>query len=103
MGKVLSCFATERKHNDVTLPVAHVFTDVEHAIIFGYRNRYVQDVIDGQFQFGEQYISTSHRRRNIDLAGAQIGVAVGAQLQCARVKADDSVLFGSCGALRLGR
>eukprot|EP00959_Pyramimonas_sp_CCMP1952_P356199 7459723-Pyramimonas_sp.AAC.1 len=46
---------------------------------------------------------TSHRHRNIDLGGVQIGAAAEAQLQRARTQAGDYVMVGYCGAFRLGR
>ena len=102
LGKVISCFAPERKHKDVKTSVVHVYNQVEHTTTFGYLNSYVQDVVEGRFQFDEQYISTS-KRRKLDIAGIQMDTSAEAALKCGGVKRDDYVLIRTGGALRLGR
>ncbi|CAK0816791.1 unnamed protein product, partial [Prorocentrum cordatum] len=99
LGRVISCFAPERKHKDVKTSVVHVYSQVEHTTTFGYLNCYVQDVVEGRFQFDGQHISTSKRR----IAGTQMDTSTAAALKCGGVKRDDYVLIRTGGALRLGR
>ncbi|CAK0812650.1 unnamed protein product, partial [Prorocentrum cordatum] len=102
LGRVISCFAPERKHKDVKTSVVHVYNQVEHATTLGYLNCYVQDVVEGRFQFDEQYISTS-KRRKLDIAGIQMDTSTAAALKCGGAKRGDYVLIRTGGALRLGR
>lgn len=47
VGKLLSCFVTERKHREVKRSALHIFRHMEHTVLFDLVNKCFQQVIEG--------------------------------------------------------
>jgi hypothetical protein len=47
LGKLLSCFVTERKHRDVKHSALYVFRHIEHTVLADVVNKAIEQVIDG--------------------------------------------------------
>ena len=56
IGKVIGCFATERKHKDLKRHVLHVFRHVEYTTTVGYLNAWCQSIISGSFHYNPRFL-----------------------------------------------
>ena len=59
LGKVIGCFAMERKHKDVKRHVLHVFNHVEYTCTVNYLNAWCQSIVTGTFCYGPRGLINS--------------------------------------------
>ena len=52
LGKVIGCFAMERKHKDVKRHVVHVFRNLEYSCTINYLNAWCESIATGDFRYG---------------------------------------------------
>ena len=52
LGKVIGCFAMERKHKDVKRHVVHVSRNVEYSCTIHYLNAWCESIATGNFRYG---------------------------------------------------
>ena len=99
VGKLISCFTTERKHKDVKANCLHVFRHVEHTTTMNFVNEYVQLMTSGDFQFSPKYLMnpTALNMNSVGLPVLQCSVK--AQLQIGEVRRGDLLLAELCGTI----
>ena len=60
LGKVIGCFAMERKHKDLKRHVLHVFRTVEYTTTVNYLNAWCQSIVSGTFRYGPRGLINAH-------------------------------------------
>ena len=66
IGKLISCFCTERKHKDVKMMVLHVFRNVEHTTTVDFVNYFVQGCIKGRIRFDSRCMINPREYKAVD-------------------------------------
>jgi hypothetical protein len=97
VGKLLSCFVTERKHRVIKDIALHVFRNLEHTVIHDVVNQQIEQMIHGVDIFKEMFLVSPHTINGDDGTVAQSSTQV--VLPCGMVRAGDIVMFrdSSCG------
>ena len=97
VGKLLSCFVTERKHRVIKDIALHVFRNLEHTVIHDVVNQQIEQMIHGVDIFKEMFLVSPHTINGDDGTAAQSSKK--AVLPCGLVRAGDIVMFrdSSCG------
>ena len=60
LGKLLSCFVTERKHRDIKASALHVFRHIEHTVLADVVNKQCQQMVGGVELFMERFLVSPH-------------------------------------------
>ena len=97
VGKLISCFATERKHRVIKDIPLHVFQNLEHTVIHDVVNQQIEQMIHGVDIFEEMFLVSPHTINGDDGTVAQSSTK--AVLPCGMVRAGNIVMFrdSSCG------
>ena len=99
LGKLLSCFVTERKHRHIKDSALHVFRHLEHTVLHDVVNKQCQQMVEGVELFKEEFLV--HPRLVSDVPDLRRSTR--AVLQIGGVHTDDIVwLTGAkCGRAKM--
>ena len=89
LGKVLSCFVTERKHRSVKAAALHVFRHIEHTTLATVLNNMCQQVIEGHCLFQRQFL-VSPKRFDL-LSDYHLNRSTSAVLDCGLISKGDVI------------
>ena len=92
LGKLLSCFVTERKHRHVKDSALHVFRHLEHTVMYDVVNKQCQQMLEGVELFKEQFLE-----RPCDVPGVPyLRRSTRAVLKCGGLYVGDVVYTAAC-------
>ena len=92
LGKLLSCFVTERKHRHVKDSALHVFRHLEHTVLYDVVNKQCQQMLEGVELFKEQFLE-----RPCDVPGVpNLRRSTRAVLKCGGLYVGDVVYTAAC-------
>ena len=95
LGKLLSCFVTERKHRTIKDSALHVFRHIEHTVLADVINKQCHQVVEGTDLFNETFLVDARELSNGMLRSNKAVLAVGS------MKANDIVWLkdARCGSV----
>jgi hypothetical protein len=86
LGKLLSCFVTERKHREVKESALHVFRHIEHTTLVDLVNKSFEQVLSGHDLYKATFLI---RPAAVDVGGRAFRRSRGAVLRIGRASAED--------------
>lgn len=86
LGKLLSCFVTERKHRVTKRAALHTFRGIDNSVVKALLNKHCQKLLSDDNVFLRQYVVGG---RIVDMYGVQCRKSKAAVLPCGGVKAKD--------------
>ena len=89
VGRLLSCFVTERKHRTTKNAAMHVFRHMEHTVMADLTNRHIENLKN---IYSQTLLLDS---RAVNVYGSEFTTSVGAHLLCGDVRASDIVIVTS--------
>ena len=95
LGKLISCFVTERKHRQIKDAALHVFRHMEHTVLVDVVNQMCQQVVDGHDLFEKMFLVNPRPCK----LQPEIVSSARAVLECGLVAKKDLLFFedGTCG------
>lgn len=89
LGRLLSCFVTERKHRDVKRAALYVFRHLEHTVLVDLVNTTFQQVADGHDLYNKEFLVTPH---NVHVDGRHMRRARSAVLRIGLTSHGDMIV-----------
>ena len=89
IGKLLSCFVTERKHRQVKDAALHVFRYMEHTVLVDVVNQMCQQLVDGHDLFSNMFLVNGRPCK----LQPEVMSSPRAVLECGMVAAGDVLFF----------
>ena len=100
VGKLLSCFVTERKHRTVKSAALFSFRHIEHTVTIDLVNRFCEEIVDTKTLYKCRFLTNA---KKVDLGGVSALTSLNATLECGTLCAGDIVCVDIDGQLRIGR
>ena len=88
LGKIISCFVTERKHKIVKRAASHVFRHLEHTVLADILNQQCEAMRGDDSLFKRQFLINAH---TVEISGSEFIRSSQARLECGRIYTGDIV------------
>ena len=88
LGKVISCFAAERKHRSAKRAALHVFRHLEHTTLADMLNQQCEQILDGHNLFKRRFLA---HRLDVEAMGQTFARSTEAVLECGHLHSDDVI------------
>ena len=93
LGRMLSCFVTERKHRATKRAALHVFRSIDNTVVKDLLNRQCEGIIkEGESLFARRYL---HNPKVIVSGGTHVHYSKRAVLHCGSIRFNDIVWLAS--------